>query len=139
LTEERWLLLYTDGASRGNPGRSAVGYAIFNPAGDLIEKGAKTIGVRTNNEAEYEALLWGIERVRARSCRYLRVVSDSEVMVRQVNGRYEVRAENLKKYAQQVAVNKRLFERFEATNAPREDPRIVLVDALVNEALDKER
>lgn len=133
------LLLYTDGASRGNPGPSAIGYAIFDSVGRLIEKDARTIGTHTNNEAEYEALLWGIQKVRERSCGNLRVVSDSEVMVRQIKGEYDVRADNLRVYAKRVAVNKRIFDKFEIVHVRRHDERIAMVDALVNEALDRAR
>jgi ribonuclease HI len=138
LSTEPELLLYTDGASRGNPGPAAIGYAIFDSGGILIEKDAKTIGRHTNNEAEYEAILWGTEKLRERGCGIVRVFSDSELVVRQTSGAYDVNSDNLRVYAQKVAQNKKLFSSFQVMHAPRENPRIALVDALVNAVLDKE-
>ncbi|OGS56287.1 MAG: hypothetical protein A3K60_07490 [Euryarchaeota archaeon RBG_19FT_COMBO_56_21] len=137
MSAEYQLILYTDGAARGNPGQAAIGYAIFDSAGNSVEKDAKGIGVHTNNEAEYEALLWGIEKVRERSCGNLRVVSDSELMVKQIRGEYKVKEDRLRIYAERVAVNKRLFNSFEVVHVRREDARIALVDALVNSVLEK--
>jgi ribonuclease HI len=131
------MILYTDGGARGNPGPAAVAYAIFDSKGDLIEKGGQFLGTRTNNEAEYEALLWGIEKVRETSCVSLRVVSDSELMVKQINGEYRVKEDRLRRYADLVRANKRLFEFFEVVHARREDPRIEIVDALVNKVLEE--
>lgn len=133
---EYQMVLYTDGAARGNPGPAAIGYAIFDPAGNCIEKDARTIGIHTNNEAEYEALLWGIEKVRERSCGSLRVVSDSELMVKQIRGEYKTKEPRLRNYFERVSVNRRLFDTFEVVHARREDERIALVDGLVNSVLD---
>ena len=138
LSAEPELILYTDGASRGNPGPAAIGYAIFDSGGNLVEKDAKTIGRHTNNEAEYEAILWGTEKLRERGCGSVRVFSDSELVVRQTSGAYDVSSDNLRVYARRVAQNKMLFASFEMMHAPRENPRIALVDDLVNAALDRE-
>jgi ribonuclease HI len=103
----------------------------------LIEKAARFIGPHTNNEAEYEGLLWGIEKVRERSCANLRVVSDSELIVRQTLGEYKVKEDRLRKYAERVAINKRLFDTFDIVHAHREDPRIAIVDEQVNRILNE--
>ena len=138
LSVEPELLLYTDGASRGNPGPAAIGYAIYDSGGNLIEKDAKTIGRHTNNEAEYEAILWGTERLRERGCGIVRVFTDSELVVKQISGAYDVNSDRLRIYAQRVAQNKKLFDSFEVRHVPRVNPRIVLVDDLVNAVLDLE-
>ena len=138
LSAEPELLLYTDGASRGNPGPAAIGYAIYDSGGTLIEKDSRIIGRHTNNEAEYEAILWGIEKLRERSCGIVRVFSDSELVVRQTSGAYDVNSDRLRVYAQRVAQNKKLFDSFELVHVPRGNPRIAFVDELVNGALDRE-
>ncbi|MGD9962513.1 MAG: ribonuclease HI family protein [Thermoplasmata archaeon] len=130
--------MYTDGASRGNPGPAASGYAIFGPSGEMLDKGARTIGRRTNNEAEYEALIWAIQRARAISPGDARFHSDSELMVRQVTGRYRVKKEHLRILVERVKKEAAGFRSFKIVSLPREDERIQLVDALVNDVLDRE-
>ncbi len=131
------LTLYVDGAARGNPGPAAIGYAIYDSSGKLIEEGAKRIGRRTNNEAEYEAILWGTQKVLDRSCDHLTVFSDSELVVRQVNGEYATKDDRMRILAEKVKAYRRLFEKFELRHTPRGNPRTVRVDALVNQALDE--
>ncbi len=128
--------MYTDGGARGNPGPAASAYAIFGPAGELLDKGARTIGRRTNNEAEYEALIWAVQRAKAITCGDVRFHSDSELMVRQVNGVYRVKKEHLKPLVEKVRAEAAAFKSFRLVSVPREDERIQLVDALVNSALD---
>ncbi len=131
------LTLYTDGAARGNPGPAAIGYAIYDSSGKLIEEGAKCIGKHTNNEAEYEAILWGIQKVMERSCDHLTVFSDSELVVRQVNGEYATKDGRMRILAEKVRAGKRLFEKFELRYTPRDNSRTARVDALVNKTLDE--
>lgn len=132
------MSMYTDGASRGNPGPAAIAYSIYDSAGNMIEKDARCIGVHTNNEAEYEAVLWGIEKVRERRCSSLRVFTDSELVVKQYTGEYRTKDERMAQYARRVAANKKLFTSFDLKNVPRENPRTQIVDAMVNAVLDKE-
>jgi len=134
---EQDLSLYTDGAARGNPGPAAIGYAIYDSVGNLIEKDARFVGRRTNNEAEYEALIWGLEKVRERGCGKIRVFSDSELVVRQINGEYKVSEERLRKYVSVIRTNEGLFESVKLSHVPRENPRTMLVDEMVNAALDR--
>lgn len=128
--------LYTDGASRGNPGPAAIGYAIYDTAGNLIERNARTVGRRTNNEAEYEALIWGLQRAAERGVRKIKVCSDSELVVKQINGIYRITEERLRQYADRVFAAARLFESFEISHVARENPRTRMVDEMVNAALD---
>jgi ribonuclease HI len=111
---------------------------MYDFTGNLIEKGAKCIGKHTNSEAEYEALLWATEKVRERTCEHLKLFSDSEFMVRQINGEYKASKERMKKYLAMTLANKKLFVTFEVRHVARDNPRIVLVDQLANEALDRE-
>jgi len=138
MAERPDLLVYTDGASRNNPGRAASGYAIFRPTGEELERNARCIGVTTNNVAEYEALLWAIERASGYTDGSVLFHSDSELMVRQVSGRYQVKKDHLKELVARVQVAAGAFHRFRIVHVPREDPRIELVDGLVNDALDRE-
>jgi len=129
--------LCTDAGARGNPGPAAIAYAIFDSSGSLVEKGARFVGEKTNNEAEYEALLWGLQKVTEMGCVAVRVVTDSELVARQINGQYRTRDERMRRYVQEVAMRKRSFRAFEVVNARRTDERVALVDALVNEELER--
>jgi ribonuclease HI len=131
------LTLYTDGGARGNPGPAAIAYMILDSTGNVLEKGARFVGERTNNEAEYEAILWGLEKVMERSCAAVRVITDSELVARQINGRYKVRDRRMQQYADKVAISKTFFDSFEVVHARRTDERVALVDALVNEELER--
>jgi len=136
--EQEPLSLYTDGASRGNPGPSAIAYAIYDQTGQLIEKDAKCIGRHTNNEAEYEAVLWGLQKVTERRCTSVRAFCDSELVVKQVSGKYRTKDRRMAIYAERVRKYKEIFGSFKLASVPRENPRTKLVDELVNEALDGE-
>jgi len=132
------IMVFTDGAARGNPGPAAIAYAIFDSSDRCLEKEYQTIGKRTNNEAEYEALLWALDRAEEFTGESAKFHSDSELMVHQVNGVYKVKAEHLKLYVEQACEKARRFRHFKLVYLPRENPKIQLVDSLVNEALDKE-
>jgi ribonuclease HI len=93
---------YTDGASRGNPGESGIGVLLKDEHGATIFSSSRYIGKATNNVAEYEALLCCLSAVADRECKKLIVHSDSELMVRQIQGSYRVRDKNLQKYYQKV-------------------------------------
>jgi len=136
-SDEYMLTLYTDGGARGNPGPAAIAYAIFDQTGVVLEQDAKYIGEHTNNEAEYEAVLWGLEMVRERSCGAVRVITDSELVAKQIGGEYRTRDGRMQQYADRVAINKKLFEFFEIVHARRSDERVALVDGLVNEELER--
>lgn len=132
------LLVYTDGAARGNPGPAAIGYAIFDPDGECVERDGKYIGGHTNNEAEYEALLWAIDRAAKRTNRHVKFHSDSELVVHQVNGVYQVKKDRLKGYVDRIHAAIRGFGSFRLVYIPRDNPRIQLVDGIVNTVLDDE-
>ena len=137
LTKSPAMLVYTDGASRGNPGPAAIGYAIFDPSGKCLERNARFIGQHTNNEAEYEALLWALERAGTYTTESVKFHSDSELVVHQVNGVYHVKKEHLRKYVDRIQSAVDGFRSFRLVYVPRENPRIVLVDGIVNKVLDE--
>ncbi|MFZ1977951.1 MAG: ribonuclease HI family protein [Bacteroidota bacterium] len=93
---------FTDGASRGNPGESGIGVILRNNEGIVLHSVCGYIGKTTNNIAEYTALLVCLKAAADIGCSELIVHSDSELMVRQLNGQYKIRNENLKKYFQQA-------------------------------------
>ncbi|HEX9907238.1 MAG TPA: ribonuclease HI family protein [Thermoplasmata archaeon] len=131
------LSLYTDGSAIPNPGPAAIGYAIFDQLGRVIEKGARYIGRSTSNEAEYEALLWGIEKLRERTCGVARVFTDSELVAKQHTGEYRTKDARMAEYARRLRANVQLFDSFSLTHVSRENDRIKVVHDLVEEARKK--
>ena len=96
------ILAYTDGASRGNPGESGVGIILKDELGNVITSHYGYIGKATNNIAEYTALTACLKLVQTTKCSRLIVHSDSELMVRQLNGQYKVKDAGLKKHFQHI-------------------------------------
>ncbi len=90
------LVLRTDGAARGNPGPAGAGFIIEGEDGSVVDSGWVYLGKRTNNQAEYEALICGLEALEPDPPAHLTVYSDSELMVRQLNGQYKVKDPDLK-------------------------------------------
>ncbi|MCI0474697.1 MAG: ribonuclease HI family protein [Anaerolineales bacterium] len=129
----RKIILFTDGASRGNPGPAALGIVITDERGNAIESFGEAIGNATNNEAEYRALLRGLERA-AQHGDTIEIRTDSELLARQLNGAYKVRAENLKPLHAQAQRALKHFKRAMIAIIPRELNR--RADALANAALD---
>ena len=133
------VILYTDGAARGNPGPAAIGVVLTDAQGNEIEAFGERIGRTTNNEAEYRALLRGLERAAQHAKRRsgeasVLVRTDSELLARQLNGAYRVRAANLKSLHDQARRALARFKHVTVTHIPREENR--RADALANEALD---
>ena len=118
------LHAFTDGASRGNPGDSGIGVIVRNENGQVILSLNGYIGISTNNKAEYSALVTLLKKMKDIDCTRLVVHSDSELMVRQVNGQYKVKDQELKQYYQKVIrlLSKIPFE-FELRHIPREQNR----------------
>lgn len=89
------LNVFTDGASKGNPGRAGIGIAIFQKD-ELLEEHSEYIGKKTNNQAEYEAVIFALNRLISIGESKAVLFSDSEFLVKQLNGEYKVKAENIK-------------------------------------------
>lgn len=122
-----------DGASRGNPGPAAIGIVLLKDGAPVREIG-ETIGQTTNNVAEYRALLRGLDEAAALGARTVRICSDSELVVRQLSGRYQVRSPQLAPLHRQARARMRQFEQVSVVYVPREQNRGA--DALANRALD---
>jgi len=126
--------LSTDGGARGNPGPAAYGYVLEAEDGTVLDARGDTIGVATNNVAEYRALLAGLESALERQVDELEVVSDSELLVNQMQGKYKVKSSNLRELVDEAQALARQFASIRYTAVRREHNE--LADRLVNEALD---
>jgi ribonuclease HI len=126
---------YTDGASKGNPGQAGIGVVIFTMDGRKIAQQAKAIGIATNNIAEYSALIEAMTMAHDLGIRILNVISDSELMVRQVSGVYKIKNVDILKKAQEVMELRRGFEKFSISYVGREHNKIA--DALSTSLLKK--
>lgn len=131
--QAEWLLM-VDGAARGNPGQAGCGAVICDETGAVVKELYRYLGKATNNVAEYEALILGLEGVLALGGKELRVQSDSELLVRQLNGLYRVKDEKLKKlYRKALGLLQRL-KSYRIVHVMRERNR--LADRLANRAID---
>jgi probable phosphoglycerate mutase len=126
--------LSTDGGARGNPGPAAFGYVLEAEDGTVLDARGEAIGVATNNVAEYRALLAGLERAADLGVTDLEVVSDSELLVKQMRGEYRVKNEALRELSLTAADLARRVGRVTYRAVRREHNE--LADRLVNEALD---
>jgi ribonuclease HI len=131
---EIWLV-YSDGASRGNPGRAAAGAVVIDPAGNVRHEVSQTLGVTTNNVAEYRALIAGLEAALALGARRVDVRLDSELLVRQAIGRYRVRNPGLIPLHNRVLALRSRFDEVVFRHVPRAQNK--RADALANQALDR--
>ena len=127
--------LYVDGASKGNPGRAGAGVWMTNQEGKRLVEMSRYLGEKTNNEAEYWALLVGLREAKRLGGRSVRIFTDSELIARQVKWIYRVKDSNLKGLHKEVMENLRAFASFEIESIPREDNREA--DRLANEAIQR--
>jgi ribonuclease HI len=123
-----------DGGARGNPGPAAYGIVLREAGGATLLAAGKYVGRATNNVAEYYSLIAALDAARERGVTRLRVESDSELLVRQMQGRYRVKSPDLKPLHERALKMSRGFEHFEIAHVPRERNREA--DRLVNAALD---
>jgi ribonuclease HI len=126
--------LFTDGGSRGNPGPAAYGFVLEAEDGTVLDARGEAIGVATNNVAEYRGLVAGLERARDLAIGELEVVSDSELLVKQMRGEYKVKNAALRELSLEASRLARDVGEVRYTSVRREHNE--LADRLVNEALD---
>ncbi len=115
--------LYVDGGSRGNPGKSAIGVVLQDERGELLAEIGRTIGIATNNVAEYRALLTGLGLAGDHRIQQLEVFSDSELLVKQILGQYRVKNEGLQPLYEEAKARLKRFRRFTITHVPRREER----------------
>jgi ribonuclease HI len=138
VTPRPELLVYCDGGARGNPGPAAIGAVVLDPSSDpptRLATVSEAIGVATNNVAEYRALVAALEAAREFPARRVRVRADSQLLVRQLEGRYKVKQAHLQPYYEQACALLAEYEDVDLAHVPREEN--TEADALVNAALDR--
>lgn len=135
MTPEATLVVHVDGASRGNPGEAGFGVHVSLPDGRPVAELYGHLGRATNNVAEYQALVHALRWALARGARRIEVFSDSELLVRQMGGRYRVKNPGLRPLHQEASDLLARFEHGRIRHVPREENREA--DALANRALDE--
>ena len=123
-----------DGGSRGNPGPAAIAAVAGDESGAILVERGEQIGIATNNVAEYRALLLGIALATELGAREIELIGDSELVVRQVEGRYKVKDANLRQLHSQVRAALGDFEKWSIRHVRRDENAVA--DALVNMTLD---
>jgi ribonuclease HI len=132
---EGWFVAHCDGGSRGNPGPAGYGAVIEDPHKQVVARLNEYLGRQTNNYAEYSALLAVLKWALAHNARCLRVISDSELMVNQMKGRYKVASPGLRPLWEEAKRLASRLERFEMRHTLRGGNQEA--DRLANEAMDK--
>ncbi len=127
------VIIFTDGASQGNPGPAAIGAVIKDEQGRIITSISQGIGLTTNNQAEYRAIIAALENAVSLGANQVEIRSDSELVVRQINGRYRVKNAALKPLYQQVKHLLSQLTGFTITHIPRQQN--TEADSLANMAL----
>ena len=137
MTERERIVLYCDGGARGNPGPAAIGAVVLDPETDpptQLATVSERIGETTNNVAEYESLIAGLEAAREFPAPAITVKADSQLVIRQLQGRYRVKQAHLQPLYEKARALLGQYEEVELVHVPREQN--VIADALVNAALD---
>ena len=128
--------IYTDGGSRGNPGPGAFAFLIFDEAGHLVTCHKECLGVTTNNTAEYRGVLAALEEAKKRGAQDIDLFTDSELVSRQLVGKYKIKQPHLRALATKVREVETFFKEVTYTHLPREHEKIQMADELVNQAID---
>lgn len=134
MTMSKSIEIFIDGASRGNPGPSGIGIALFSDGKNVVKKLFKFIGNTTNNIAEYTALIYALQEALIDRYTDVTIKSDSELLIRQLKGEYKVKNENLKLYYEQFVHLSRGFDKIDMVLISRKDNN--LADKLANKAID---
>ena len=133
------LQTFSDGGARGNPGPAAIGVVLCDEQGNIVQEASKTIGERTNNQAEYEAMLLALELALERKATRLICFGDSELIIYQMQGVYRIKDVHLKALSEKVKSMAARFESVTYRQVPREHPMIARADKLLNQTLNKAR
>ena len=127
-----WIL-YCDGASRGNPGQAGAGALLISPDGEEIPL-TRYLGEKTNNQAEYEGVLLGLEELVRRGAKEIEVRADSQLLIRQLDGQYRVKHEGLRPLYKKAMEYLSHFSKVSLIHIPREENK--KADRLSNDAID---
>jgi len=128
------IIVWTDGAARGNPGPAGAGAQLTTPTGEVVGEIAEGLGETTNNVAEYTAAIRGLERAAELGATDVVLRSDSQLLINQLSGRYRVKSEHLIPLYRRLRDLARGFERIRFEHVPRE--RNTEADRLANEGVD---
>lgn len=131
----KWTVAYTDGGSRGNPGPSGYGVVVQSEDGTVLGELSEFVGMCTNNVAEYSGLLAALEFALAKGRSRLRVVSDSELMVKQIRGQYRVQSPDLRPLYEEAKRRIARLEAFQIEHVLRGKNK--RADELANQAMDR--
>lgn len=129
------LIIHTDGGARGNPGPAGIGVAIYNENKEEILGFKKFLGVRTNNQAEYQALIEGLKQAQKLGAEEVVFYLDSELVVKQLNGQYKVKNKDLAPLFLEIHNLLLSFKKYSFHHVRRELNK--RADALANEAMDE--
>jgi ribonuclease HI len=132
------LLIFSDGGARGNPGPAAIAFLALNDKGESVKADSRFIGIRTNNQAEYEALILALQFASSVKAEEVVCHLDSELVAKQLNREYAVKNFELHKLWRKVQELRGCFKKISFVNVPRSNPQIQRADALVNKTLDEE-
>ncbi len=135
IPEEKQLKIYADGASRGNPGPSAIAFIFVMDEKSVFQKN-EFIGKQTNNQAEYQAIIKALLEAKKNTQGAVEVLSDSELVIKQINGDYQVKNIQLLEFFQEVTQRKRAFQKISFTHVPRDNQWITMADKLCNKCLN---
>ncbi|KXA92979.1 hypothetical protein AKJ66_03030 [candidate division MSBL1 archaeon SCGC-AAA259E22] len=129
---------WIDGASRGNPGPGGVGIVVKDDSGKILKKISEYLGDDlTNNQAEYLALIKCLKYCKNKGIKNAKILSDSNLVVRQMNGQYEVRSENIRNLYEEAKKLESQIRKVTYMHIPREEN--LNADNLANEAIDREK
>lgn len=136
MPQHRKVFIYTDGASRGNPGASAIGIIVFDENRNEVARHAECIGEGTNNQAEYKALIKGLELATAHCRKEIVCFLDSELVVRQLSGMYAIKNQELKRLFFILKSKEDAFSKVTYNHTRRTNRYISMADNLANKALN---
>ena len=136
MKKEKELTAFVDGASRGNPGPASCGVVLKNPSGEVLDTIGMTIGVSTNNVAEYTALILAMQEALMRGAKKLSIFTDSELVAKQWSGEYRIKDASLKVLFILASHLKKGFQTLSVSHVPREQNK--LADEAANRALNQE-
>jgi ribonuclease HI len=129
------ILIYTDGAARGNPGPAGAGAVLIGEDGSVLAEVSRYLGKTTNNQAEYQALVLALEEAKKLAADEVNIFSDSELLVKQIKGEYHVKNDGLKPLFKLVKSKLQHFGKYKIEYLPRE--RNAHADRLANRAIDE--
>ncbi|MEI6462299.1 MAG: ribonuclease HI family protein [bacterium] len=129
------VFLYTDGGSRGNPGKGACAFVVENEQNEVQYSEGKFLNICTNNQAEYNGLILGLSYLSKEGVKDVTVRMDSELVIKQVRGEYKVKDENIKGFIAQIKLLTPMFSNISFNHIPREQNS--KADKIVNEILDQ--